>query len=81
MCGRTCFTGKAKSTSNPMSSAAFDLYRKIEGDSEWLGTFTSPEIGIIEARRLAKVVSGRYRPYDQTSGTLIFDDSHPPEPS
>ena len=63
-----------------MSNAVFDLYRKIDGDSEWLGTFISPEIGIAEARKLAKVVSGRYRFYDQTSGTLIFDETQTPEP-
>ncbi len=64
-----------------MSSAAFDLYRKIDGDTEWLGTFTSPEIGITEARRLAKIVSGRYRLYDQASGTVIFDEIHFEEPT
>lgn len=63
-----------------MSSSAYDLYRKIDGNTEWLGTFTSPEIGMSEARRLAGIISGRYRLYDQTSGTLLFDETYLVEP-
>jgi hypothetical protein len=62
-----------------MSSSAFDLYRKASGDTEWLGTFLSPELGSIEARRLSQTFPGRYRLYDQANGVVVFDQDNSTE--
>jgi hypothetical protein len=62
-----------------MSISAFDLYRKTSGDTEWLGTFLSAELGSIEARRLAETVPGRYRLYDQVNGVVVFDQDNSTE--